>query len=333
MRTNFIMSITKKIMKQLFLFCSITLQLLVLTTSVNSQRLSLIGSVGASNYRGDLSTNYTPPFGVAFGFGATYDIDARWRLRCNFNNLNVQADDVLSPNAGLSDRALNFKTNISEFALLGEYDLLDYEYNRIIPYIFGGAAVYHFDPHPLHPITQYGDVNLHSLGTEGQLISGLPGVKGNYSDNVYNLTQLNVQLGAGVRYEINDDISLGLEVNLRKLFTDYLDDVSGPHYVPPSDWKAAKNYYTSLGLKGKADLDKTVEAEAYAFRGVIGLSKFSEANANSFPRGNPNKNDAFYSVQLRLNIRINSIGGPDFTLFSTEHTNGRKQLKCAGNVY
>ena len=322
-------------MKQLIVFCSVTLQLLVLSSVVFSQRLSVTGSLGASNYRGDLATNCTPPFGVAFGLGATYDVDTRWRLRINFNNLNVQGNDALSPAVGVPDRALNFKTNISEFALLGEYDLLDYEYNRIIPYIFGGAAVYHFDPHPLNPISKYGDVALHSLGTEGQLISGLPGVKGNYSDNVYNLTQLNVQLGAGVRYEINDDISLGLEVNLRKLFTDYLDDVSGPHYVTPSDWKAAKDYYSNTSSKGYnlAMYQKTVEAEAYAFRGVIGLAKFSEANANSFPRGNPNKNDAFYSVQLRLNIRINSIGGPDFTLFSTEHTNGRMQLKCAGNVY
>ena len=271
-------------------------------------------------------------------------------MRLNFSNLNVQGDDAPSKSKGVSNRGLNFKTNVSELALLGEYDLLDAETYNLVPYVFGGLAVYHFNPKPLHPIsgnvtfngyTTYlsGDVDLHSLGTEGQYISGVPGVKGNYSGKVYNLTQLNVQLGAGVRYKISDDVAIGLEVNLRKLFTDYLDDVSGPRYVTPSDWKAAEDYYYSLGAAGKAKLDNTLKAEAYSYRGnqsaYFYSTKTGELNqaALNFPRGNPNNTDSYYSFQLRMSFRINSIGGPDGYLFSTEHLNGRKQLKCAGNVY
>ena len=332
-----------KIMKRLFLICTMTLPLLILATGSKAQNFSLTGGLGGSNYRGDLATNYTPPFGAAFSLGATYDVASRWRIRGNFTSLKIQGDDALSPAKGIPARGLNFKTNVSEFALLGEYDLLDNEYNRIIPYIFGGVAVYHFDPHPLHPIAGYGDVDLHSLGTEGQNISNLTATikdpntglnetltTKNYSDRKYNLTQLNVQLGAGVRYEISDDISLGFEVNLRKLFTDYLDDVSGPSYVTPTDWSIAEAYYKQKG--DFANYNKTVEAAAYAYRGVLG-SKFIDANAISYPRGNPNNGDSYYSFQLRLNVRINSIGGPDGILFSNEHTNGRKQLRCSGNVY
>lgn len=344
------MNSTNKVMKRLFIISTTTFLLLLLAICSYAQNFSLTGGIGGCNYRGDLATNYTPPFGVNFSLGATYDLAPRWRLRANFSALKVQGDDALSPTAGIKQRGLNFKSNISEFALLGEYDLLDNEYNRIIPYVFGGIAFYHFDPHPLHPlngsftfngypsVNVNGDVDLHSLGTEGQNITGLPGVIGNYSERKYNLNQLNVQLGAGVRYEISDDVSLGFEVNLRKLFTDYLDDVSGPSYVAPTDWKAAENYYLNV-KKDNVQYQKTVEAEAYAYRGnqaaYFYSTKVGEQNqaATNFPRGNPNNADSYYSFQLRLNVRINSIGSPDGILFSNEHTNGRKQLRCSGNVY
>ena len=330
-------------MKQVLLVCTIIFQLLFLFTESRAQNLSVTGSLGLSNFRGDLAADYLPPFGADFSLGATYEVATNWRLRLNFSNLNVQGDDAPSKSKGVSLRGLDFKSNISELALLGEYDLLDAETYNLVPYVFGGLAVYHFNPKPLHPISGSvtfngystylsGDVDLHSLGTEGQYISGLPGVKGNYSGKSYDLTQLNVQLGAGVRYKINDDVTIGAEVNLRKLFTDYLDDVSGPRYVTPSDWKAAEDYYSSLGAAGKSKLDNTLKAEAYSYRGVLG-SKFTDDNAKNYPRGNPNNDDSYYSFQLRMSFRINSIGGPDGLLFSSEHLNGRKQLKCAGNVY
>jgi len=42
----------------------------------------------------------------------------------------------------------------------------------------------------------------------------------------YGLTQLSIPFGGGVKMALSDDINLRLEVGLRKLFTDYLDDVS-----------------------------------------------------------------------------------------------------------
>ena len=317
-------------------------QLLSLYTESNAQNLSVTGSLGVSNFLGDLATTYIPPFGADFSLGATYDLASNWRLRLNFSNLNIQGDDASSKANGVAWRGLNFKSNVSELALLGEYDLLDVENYDFIPYLFAGVAAYHFNPRPLNPIsgkisfngfstTISGDVDLHSLGTEGQYLTGIPGVKGNYSGRSYDLTQLNIQLGAGVRFDISDGISLGFEANLRKLFTDYLDDVSGPHYVTPSDWKAAEDYYHSLGSAGKSQLDNTLKAQAYAYRGILG-SKFIDVNANSFPRGNANNNDAFYSFQLRLSFRLNDIGGPDTELFTPGRSGGRRQLSSP-NVY
>lgn len=62
---------------------------------------------------------------------------------------------------------------------------------------------------------------LRPLSTEGEgFVSG----KSNY-----NLTQLAIPFGAGVKLSLSDNINVGLEVGYRKLFTDYLDDVSGTY--------------------------------------------------------------------------------------------------------
>ncbi len=76
-------------------------------------------------------------------------------------------------------------------------------------------------------------VYLKPLSTEGE---GLPG----YPDRKpYSLTQLAIPFGGGVKFAITNDWHIGLEVGLRKLFTDYLDDVSST-YADPNDLLTAK---------------------------------------------------------------------------------------------
>src|SRR5690606_30739356 len=65
-------------------------------------------------------------------------------------------------------------------------------------------------------------LELQPLGTEGQF---LPLLDQGYP-RPYALTQINIPFGAGIRYKFTYMIDIGFEVGLRKLFTDYLDDVS-----------------------------------------------------------------------------------------------------------
>src|SRR5690606_13448162 len=63
-------------------------------------------------------------------------------------------------------------------------------------------------------------VFLKPLSTEGQ---GLP----QYPDRKpYKLTQFAIPFGAGVKFRVSRNTVLAYEVGLRKIFTDYLDDVS-----------------------------------------------------------------------------------------------------------
>ena len=61
-------------------------------------------------------------------------------------------------------------------------------------------------------------MDLQPLGTEGE---------GFYKgEKKYNLTQLAIPIGGGFKYAISNNVRIGIEVGFRKLFTDYLDDVS-----------------------------------------------------------------------------------------------------------
>jgi hypothetical protein len=297
----------------------------------STQRLSLVGAMGGADYRGDMSNpGYTPPYKFDFSAGVTYDITNRYRLRLNLSTFAIKADDKDSHYEGHPQRNLNFKSNVQEAALLGEYDLVDNSFNSIIPYLFGGLSVYHFDPHPLRPIDSLGDVDLHSIGTEGQYLPG-----GKYSDRKYSLTQLNIQVGGGIRFEISERVSIAVEANYRKLFTDYLDDVSANSYISKQEWEqgiaAAGGNKTPLGHRLQL-------AEDYSWRQLndqgnpLPIPATPTSNGILYPRGNPSQDDSYYSFQIRVNIRLNAFRtGSD--LYTPKNPNGRGQLRCAKRVF
>ena len=169
---------------------------------------------------------------------------------------------------------------------MAEYDFVDKEEYNIVPYVFGGVGVYHFNPYTTDSIA--GKVFLHDVGTEGQYL-GLPGYP-----QPYNKTQLNIPIGLGIRYEVSEDLSVGLEICFRKLFTDYLDDVSTKYVdwskvTPSAYYTANNNYYLNL-------------AQRLGYR-PVDPAKYGLGN----PRGNPNKNDAFYTIQLTASFRIDNV--------------------------
>lgn len=233
-------------------------------------------------------------------------------MRANLSGMSVEGDDAKSPTNGIAERNLNFKTSIWELGLLGEYDLLTPRFNDIVPYVFAGVGVYHFNPKPLKPIDGK-DVNLHDIGTEGQNFAS-----GKYADRKYNLTQLNLQFGGGVKFIMSETFSICVEANYRRLFTDYLDDVSAPKYIPYSEWQAeiARNPGAAV-------------AYSYSIGNTPDPNKGVSPN---YKRGNSSANDTYYTFQVRLNFLLeDAFLGPD--IFSPLNPRGRGQLRCSRNVF
>lgn len=178
------------------------------------------------NYQGDLQEkNFTldqAQFGI--GLGAQYDLTPHFSLRGGFNMGKVEGNDRFNHDPQLRARNLSFESRITEGHLLLQYTFFDLSDKKISPYIFAGGALYHFSPYAYD--TLGAKVYLEPLSTEGQ---GLPQYP---SRREYRLTQLAVPLGAGVKFRVSENVVLGYEIGLRKLFTDYLDDVS-TRYVDP----------------------------------------------------------------------------------------------------
>ncbi len=207
-----------------FLFISIVC--LVSFVPLRSQHLEVGATVGASNYLGDLAPSglWTSLGEMNFSGGAFVRYNAiEWvTIRAGLNYAKVSASDAKANSSTGSSRTLrnlSFRSNVYEFHLTGEINIMGYQpynlYKPFSPYVFGGIAVFKFNPQTLYEGSWY---NLQPLGTEGQ---GLPDNAGKYK-----LTEFSIPFGAGVKYAINDTWNIGLEIGMRKLFTDYLDDVS-----------------------------------------------------------------------------------------------------------
>ncbi len=179
----------------------------------------------------------------------------------------------------------------------------DYE-PRLKPYGFIGIGVFHFDPEG--SITDANGVKrwykLHPLRTEGQ------GMKEYPEKRPYNLTQINIPMGGGVKVAISQRVSTAFELLYRKTFTDYIDDLSTTYidpkyfadYLSPADAAIARKIS-----------DKTV--------GIVtpGVTRY----APGVQRGNAKNNDAYFSFVLKLGVRIGQVG-------TAEERNVANQRRC-----
>ncbi|MDQ6755601.1 MAG: DUF6089 family protein [Bacteroidota bacterium] len=268
-----------------------------------SQKVGLNLFLGTSNYEGDLQSNFftfTQP-GLAIGGGFSYQISDKFFLRTGITFAKLTADDKKNPKVYF--RNLNFKTSLQELHLAGEYYLFNSENIKFSPYFFAGIAVYHFNPYTKD--TSGNTYYLQPLSTEGQ---------GFYQDRKpYSLTQFAIPFGGGIKYDLTENLKIGIEVGLRKLFTDYLDDVSTT-YVDPN---------LLLANRG----DKALEL---AFRGGE-IDKTATYPIEFTKRGEPKNKDWYYFTGITLSYRLPAAGeindrwrGP---------ANKRSKVGCPARVY
>ena len=262
-------------MKKLLLLVMLTPTLLQAQWHVN-----LFG--GFSNYSGDLQSQFltTAESYAAFGLGLQYDLTNHLSVTMGGNYGHVGASDKYNK-PSLQSRNLSFETNIVELNLMAEYNILDITKTRFTPYGFVGIAVYHFNPYAYDTTGQ--KVFLKPLSTEGE---GLPQYT---ASKPYALTQFAIPFGGGIKFRINDQITIAYELGLRKLFTDYLDDVS-TSYVDKT---------ILLNAKGPLAVEM-----AYRSEELKGGAPYPAAGAK---RGSPKSKDWYYFSGIRLSIAFNSI--------------------------
>ena len=201
------------------------LLILALTLVLNqtySQTVDVGLFAGISVYSGDLTPDevgvYFTELNPGGGIFTRVNFTNRFSGRLSFNYGRVTGDDnSFDRNAG---RRLSFRSDIFEVSMIGELNLFTLGNKSgggtlFVPFVYGGIGLFRFNPQ-----TQDNDVwvDLQPIGTEAQ---GIPGY-----DDPYQLIQYNIPMGLGFKLILNDTWTVGMEFGGRKLFTDYLDDVS-----------------------------------------------------------------------------------------------------------
>lgn len=265
-----------------------------------AQRLHLGIFGGLAAYNGDLADKLFPKkvSNGAIGITASYELKDQVMIRSGLTYSVVGGADRYNTKPDLILRNLSFETSITELSLLGEYYFRNLYSAKFSPYVFGGLAVFHFNPYTYDASGQ--KFFLKPLGTEGQGIAGY--------GKPYGLTQLALPLGGGIKYAINYNLRIGVELGLRKLFTDYLDDVSG-NYADESDM---------LNGNGAIALDLSYRGDEVPGGSFIYPAKGAQ-------RGSPKYKDIYYFTGVHLTYRLSTSGGGD--------PMRRNRNGCPVNVY
>jgi hypothetical protein len=223
----------------------------------------------------------------------------------------IAGDDGLIKNKGGDEatrlaRNLNFRSTILEASAMLEFyptvfleDEPEDVTGRIRPYGVLGIGGFHFNPQGSYHNPATGDtywVDLRPLHTEGEGWAEYPDRK------EYSLYQVNIPMGAGVKYFFSENLNVSFEIIHRKTFTDYLDDVS-TRYIDP----ALFNKYLSPS--------QAAIAIAVSNKSINGYNTPSYKAGDK--RGDPSNKDTYFTAQFKVAIRIG--GGSEVRWRNSTH--------------
>lgn len=281
-----------------------TLMLFVISTSY-AQKLFFNVAGGMMNYGGDLQEKLFTfnQANSALSAGVSYKLSNYFSIAASVTGGKVAASDAKT-NPERARRNLSFYSNITEGSVRLEAQLKDVPGTfKFTPYAFIGLSAFHFNPYAYAPSGT--KVYLPPLKTEGE---GLP----EYPDRKqYKLTQLAVPIGGGLTYAISNSVMISAELNFRKLFTDYLDDVSAATYA---DTAILRRELGDLSAKMSFRSDETNEPLPFS---------------DKLRRANPARNDVFYTCLIKLSFSLDNLGSSTNGWYSKKY---KKQCGCPGKV-
>lgn len=257
------------------------------------------------NYQGDLNPNsfkFTHS-GLTIGLIFRKPLNRWFTFRAGLTQGKIMAADKWNRDY-LQMRNLSFTTTLQELSTGIEINVLDISTNHFTPYMYGGLAVFHFNPWTYD--NNGSKTYLKPLSTEGQGLSAYPEKK------PYLLTQFSLSFGAGLKFSISDALKIGVELNQRKTFTDYLDDVS--------------SNFVDVDILRQERGEKAVEL---AYRGDEIPNGQLLYPGHGDQRGTPSEMDWYYFFGITTEIKLNSITS---MLGNKTNKKGVNSQRCPRNV-
>lgn len=208
-------------------------------------------------------------------------------FRLAFTSGNISSYDSLlrSPQGDLTQRYgrnLGFRSPITEIQISTEFyplSLKQFGEDKVpwwSPYILAGIGYFRFNPQANLDGSWH---DLQPLRLEGQ------GFREYSNHKTYQLKQINIPIGFGIKYELSACFNTRLEIIHRILFTDYLDDVSTV-YIDPT-------LFSKYLSPAQAELAK----QLYCRIKNLPLGSLIQEGTT---RGDYKNNDAFFTIQLKI---------------------------------
>ncbi len=240
---------------------------------------------GVSQYVGDLNLKVmanTPKLAVSTFFQKQLNNYVGVKLSAAYTRLGASDQNSNEKNQQL--RNLSFNSDLWEFTLQGQFNFFKFQpydpNHRWTPYLTGGLGVFFFNPFAFLQGKKY---FLQPLGTEGQNRADL------FPDRKpYTLSALCFPIGAGVKFNVSNNVNIGFEAVYRFTNTDYIDDVSTTY--------AGAAAFTP-NTPAAALQDRSTE-----FSPPIGTA--------GFQRGNSTKKDGYFFLQGIVSFNIASYRCP-----------------------
>lgn len=198
---------------------------------------NFLGELGGRDQIGspflwDLELSQTRP---ALHVDYRYYVAQKMAVRTRMTYGVLAGNDNLTQEEFRKNRNLSFRSDIYEFSLAYEFHLYREEVGHVYDlrgvqgtkssrvgfYTFVGIGGFYFDPKAQF---QNSWVRLKPLSTEGQ---GLPNGPPEYSNFAWC-----IPMGVGLRKSFSKTMSLGIELQYTKTYTDYIDDVSTTYFDP-----------------------------------------------------------------------------------------------------
>ena len=272
-------------------------------------------SAGASNYLGEFGGGE----GKGRGFVADMEFSfTRWTiggfyryrlspkiaLKGSLNYIRLSGDDKKSDNPGRRGRNLNFKNDMFELLVNGEYYL--FKVNDV-----GGTGRYRAD----FNLYLFGGVGAFYSSPKGQNVSGdWVSLRGLNSEGVsYSAINLTLPLGMGFYYTIDRKYRIGMEVGWRTTFTDYIDDASTVYANNPD------------GITNKSDQTTLDEINSEVYPGEPGLLPTNYDIGSK--RGDPSQNDSYFTMTVNFSWAIRGRSKFYKAKYSWIHGNKRRSRR------
>ncbi len=220
---------------------------IVVTISAQNKNNYEIGiNAGTLIYQGDLTNSVFGTYkGIkpAIGVFVSKNLDPyfSWRINLLYGKIGVDESQFTNP-SWKQLRNFKFTTSVTELSTVlvwnffGDNDERDYR--RFTPYVFGGVGI-----SLLNVKRDWSNINRSAFDNKSTAIVGLG------TDTVHHTPKLLpiMPVGIGLKYAINNKLSLRAEGTYRVAFSDYIDGFSQSTNASTND----KYYGLSIGVSYK----------------------------------------------------------------------------------